>query len=339
MPPDGPPAQRLVRPPSAPHDGPPGPRPGPVRAGNLEGTTPMKRSLTAALAALTLGALAACSGGGEPSSPTSADPENPVTVRVGVADIAQDYWTTFTDLAADEGIDVQLVNFTDYQQPNPALSNGQLELNQFQHLLFLADYNVNADDDLAPIGSTLIYQLALYTTKGYTSPDEIPDGAEVAIPNDATNQARALLALQSAGLISLTDGGNALSTPAEIDKAASRVTVVPVDANQTAVQLQSLDAAIINNTFATDAGLDPTEAIYSDLDDPDQARPYVNVWVARAEDADNPVYAQLVEIYQRDEVVGQLEDENKGTAARPNLTPEQLQTSLADLEDLVRNAG
>jgi D-methionine transport system substrate-binding protein len=297
----------------------------------------MKRRLTAAIAALSLGALAACSGGGEPSSPTSADPDNPVSVKIGVADIAQEYWTTFTDLAAEEGIDVELVNFTDYQQPNPALSNAQLDLNQFQHLLFLADYNVNADDDLAPIGSTLIYQLALYTTKGYTSPEEIPDGAEIAIPNDATNQARALLVLQSAGLISLTGGGNALSTPAEIDEAASRVTVVPVDANQTAVQLQSLDGAVINNTFAADAGLDPTEAIFSDLDDPDQARPYVNVWVARAEDKDNPVYAQLVEIYQRDEVIGQLEDENKGTAVKPDLSPEELQTSLTELEDLVRD--
>lgn len=296
----------------------------------------MKRSLTAALAALTLGALAACSGGGPASAPTSADPDNPVTVRIGVADLGQEYWTTFSDLAEAEGINVELVNFTDYQQPNPALSAGQLELNQFQHLLFLANYNVNAKDDLQPIGSTLIYQLALYTTKGYTSPAEIPDGAEIAVPNDATNQARALLVLQSAGLISLTGGGSPLSTPAEIDQAASRVKVVPVDANQTAIQLRSLDGAVVNNTFAADAGLDPTAAIFSDLDDADQARPYVNVWVARAEDADNPVYAQLVEIYQRDEVIGQLIAENKGTAVQPNLTPAELQTSLTELEDLVR---
>lgn len=300
----------------------------------------MKRRLTAALAALTLALLAACSGGDEPTTaPTSADPDNPVTVRIGVADISQDYWTTFTDLAAEEGIEVELVNFTDYQQPNPALSTGQLDLNQFQHLLFLANYNVSANDDLAAIGSTLIYQLALYTTKGYTSPEEIPDGAQIAIPNDATNQARALLVLQSAGLIELTGGGNALSTPAEVDKEASRVQVVPVDANQTAVQLQSLDGAVINNTFATDAGLDPTEAIFSDLDDPEQARPYLNVWVARADDADNPVYAQLIEIYHRDEVIGQLLDQNKGTAVAQNLSADELETSLTELEDLVRDAS
>jgi D-methionine transport system substrate-binding protein len=299
----------------------------------------MKRRLTAALAALTLGALAACSGSEPTAAPTAADPDNPVTVRVGVTDKSKEYWTTFSDLASEEGIEVELVNFTDYQQPNTVLSEGDLELNQFQHLLFLANYNVSADDDLAPIGSTVIYQLGLYTTKGYTSPDEIPDGGEIAIPNDPTNQARALLVLQSAGLIELADGGNALSTPAEVDQAASRVKVVPVDANQTAIQLQDLDGAVVNNNFAADAGIDPTTAIYSDLEDTETARPYVNIWVARAEDADNPVYAQLIEIYHRDEVIGQLLEENQGTAVEQNLTPEELQTSLTELEDQVRTAG
>lgn len=300
----------------------------------------MKRRLTAALAALTLAALAACSSGGDATSaPTTADPDHPVTVTVGVTDISKEYWTAFKDLAADEGINVKLQNFTDYQQPNPAVSSGQLELNQFQHLLFLANYNVSSDDDLAPIGSTVIYQLGLYTTKGYAKPDDIPDGAEVAIPNDPTNQARALLVLQSAGLISLKDGGNALSSPAEIDKAASRVTVVPVDASQTAIQLQSLDAAVVNNNYAADAGIDPTTAIYSDLQDTQTARPYVNIWVARAEDADNPVYAKLIEIYHSDEVIGQLLEENQGTAVEQELTPDELQDSLTELEDLVRQAS
>ena len=300
----------------------------------------MKRTLTAWIAAIAATAsLAACaSGGGEASSgaTATADADNRVTVRVGVTDKAQEYWTTFTDLAADEGIDVELVNFTDYTQPNPILSSGDLELNQFQHLLYLANYNVNSDDDLQPIGSTAIYQLGLYTTKGYASPEDVPDGAEIAIPNDVVNQARALLVLQSAGLISLVDGGNAFSTPAEVDEAASKVKVVPVDANQTAVQLQSLDGAIINNNFATDAGIDPTTAIYSDLEDTDTARPYLNLWVARAEDADNPVYQQLIDIYHSPEVTDQLVEENGGTAVVEDVPAEELQSDLADLEDLVR---
>ncbi|WP_217615045.1 MetQ/NlpA family ABC transporter substrate-binding protein [Cellulomonas sp. GbtcB1] len=300
----------------------------------------MKRRLTAWIAAIAATAsLAACaSGGGESSAgaTATADADNRVTVRVGVTDKAQEYWTTFTDLAADEGIDVELVNFTDYTQPNPILSSGDLELNQFQHLLYLANYNVNSDDDLQPIGSTAIYQLGLYTTKGYASPEDVPEGAEIAIPNDVVNQARALLVLQSAGLISLVDGGNAFSTPAEVDEAASKVKVVPVDANQTAVQLQSLDGAIINNNFATDAGIDPTTAIYSDLEDTDTARPYLNLWVARAEDADNPVFQQLIDIYHSPEVTDQLVEENGGTAVVEDVPADELQSDLADLEDLVR---
>jgi D-methionine transport system substrate-binding protein len=300
----------------------------------------MKRRLTAWIAAIaaTASRAARASGGGESSAGATqtADADNRVTVRVGVTDKAQEYWTTFTDLAADEGIDVELVNFTDYTQPNPILSSGDLELNQFQHLLYLANYNVNSDDDLQPIGSTAIYQLGLYTTKGYATPEDVPAGAEIAIPNDVVNQARALLVLQSAGLISLVDGGNAFSTPAEVDEAASKVKVVPVDANQTAVQLQSLDGAIINNNFATDAGIDPTTAIYSDLEDTDTARPYLNLWVARAEDADNPVFQQLIEIYHSPEVTDQLVEENGGTAVVEDVPADELQSDLADLEDLVR---
>jgi D-methionine transport system substrate-binding protein len=300
----------------------------------------MKRTIAGLLAAATVVTLTACGGGDtstdEGGAAGAAESEGPVTI--GVADESQGYWRTFEKLAADEGIEVELVNFTDYTQPNPILSQGDLDLNQFQHLLYLANYNVAADDDLQPIGSTALYQLGLYTTKGYASPDDIPDGAEIAIPNDVVNQARALLVLQSAGLIELKDGGNAFSTPAEIDEDASRVTVVPVDANQTAVQVNTLDAAVINNNFATDANIDPTTAIYSDLEDPAAARPYLNIWVARAEDADNPTYAKLVEIYQSPEVLDELEEENGGTAITEVVDPADLQSELAELEDLVRSS-
>ncbi|HEY0119959.1 MAG TPA: MetQ/NlpA family ABC transporter substrate-binding protein [Cellulomonas sp.] len=308
----------------------------------------MKRRLSLTLlASLTVAALAACAGGGTAGGSTTGaagasattaagtSTSAPVTVTIGVTDEGKDYWKIFTDLAAKQGITVKLQNFTDYQQPNPILSQGDLDLNQFQHLLFLANYNVNAKDDLVPIGATAIYQLGLYTTKGYATPADIPDGGEVAIPNDPTNQARALLVLQSAGLIKLTDGGNAFSTPVDVAP-GSRVKVVPVDANQTAVQLRTLDAAIVNNNFAADANIDPTTAIYSDLKDPDAADPYINVWVARAKDADNPVYKKLVEIYHDPSVTAELLKENAGTALLSDKTPEQLQQILSGLEDLVK---
>lgn len=294
----------------------------------------MNRSITAVAAAIALATtLSACS---DAAGAREAGDDGPVTI--GVTDNSKDYWRTFESLAAEEGIEVELVNFTDYAQPNPILSQGELDLNQFQHLLYLANYNVSAEDDLVPIGSTAIYQLGLYTTKDYASPDDIPEGARIAIPNDPVNQARALLVLQSAGLVRLQDGGNAFSTPAEIDTAASRVEVVPVDANQTAVQVNTLEGAVINNNFASDAGIDPTTAIYSDLQDTQTARPYLNLWVARAEDADNPVYARLVELYQSPEVLEGVEAENKGTAVTETVPAGELQQDLAELEELVRSS-
>jgi D-methionine transport system substrate-binding protein len=195
---------------------------------------------------------------------------------------------------------------------------------------------VSAKADLVPIGATAIYQLGLYTAKGYKSPTDIPNGGEIAIPNDPTNQGRALLELQSAKLITLKNGGNALSTPAEIVAGTSRVKVVPVDANQTTVQLKSLDAAIINNNFASDAGINPTTAIYSDLKDTKAAAPYINVWVVPAKD--NPVYAQLVKIYHEAAVINGLLAESKGTAVAQNQTPAELQTILTGLESDIKAA-
>lgn len=301
----------------------------------------MKRRLTVLTTAIALTAsLAACSSGGPVAAgaTTTANPKNPVTVSVGVTDASQAYWTTFVGLSKKAGINVQLKNFTDYQQPNPIVTQGGLQLNQFQHLLFLANYNVAAKADLVPIGATAIYQLGLYTAKGYKSPADIPNGGEIAIPNDPTNQGRALLELQSAKLITLKNGGNALSTPAEIVAGTSRVKVVPVDANQTTVQLKSLDAAIINNNYAFDAKIDPATAIYSDLKDVKAAAPYINVWVVPAKDKGNPIYAQLVKIYHEAAVINELLAESKGTAVAQNQTPAELQAILTGLESDIKAA-
>ena len=117
------------------------------------------------------------------------------------------------------------------------------------------------------------------------------------------------------------------------------MTVVPVDANQTAVQLRSLDGAVINNNFAADANLDPTSAIYSDLQDLKAAEPYINVWVVRSEDVDDATLNKLVEIYHDPSVIGALLEENKGTAVAVDKTPQELQDILTGLEDLIRSQG
>jgi len=259
-----------------------------------------------------------------------------VTVKIGTTNASADEWPILVKLAATHGIDIKLVNFSDYNQANPALAQGQLGLNEFQHLLYLASYNVSTGNTLTPIGSTFVVPLGLYSKK-HTSLSEIPQGGQVAIPNDPTNQARALLVLQQAGLVKLRNGGNVLSTPADIDNAASKVKVTPIDASQTVASLPSVDAAVVNNNFALDGKLDPTKALYKDDPSKPDAEPYINVFVSRAADKDNPTYLKIVELYHDPSVLKAVEDTSKGTAVTVNRSQAQLQTILAQLGQTVRN--
>ena len=236
-----------------------------------------------------------------------------VTVKIGTTEASSPYWPVLKQAAAKEGIDIQTVNFRDYTQANPALAGGQIDLNLFQHLQFLANYDVQAKQDLVPIGSTLVVPLPLYSKK-HASVQDIPQGGTIAIPNDATNQARALLVLQKAGLLKLKNGGSTLATPADIEASASKVTVIPVDAAQTAPALSSADGAIVNNNFALTAGIDPKSAIFQDDPKSKTAEPYINAFVARAKDKDNATYKKIAELYHTKAVTDAVLAESKNTA-------------------------
>ena len=281
--------------------------------------------------ALLLAGCAGSSGGADSSEGTQGDE----VVRIGVVNSGDEYWETFTAAAAEEGIEVELVNFTEYTQPNPALSADELDLNQFQHVIYLATYNVQSDDDLQPIGSTAIYPLGLYSTQ-YDSVDDIPEGSTVAVPNDESNQARGLLVLQSAGLIELEDGGSIFSTVADV-LPESKVTVEAIDASFTATSLPDVAAAIVNNDFLTDAGLTAEDAIAQDDPSDPSAIPYINIFAAKAADADNPTYLKLVEIYQStQEVQDGVVEASGGTAVLVQTPVDDLVASLTEVEEDIR---
>src|SRR6478609_3187737 len=280
-------------------------------------------SIIAALAAVPLFvALAGCATSTDAGS-DSGSSENEV-VKVGVVGKGDPQWPAFVEAAAEEGITVELVDFGSYEQPNPALSEGEIDLNQFQHIVYLADYNVNSGSDLEPIGSTAIYPLGLYSKK-YDDVDSIPEGETVAVPDDASNQARALLVLQSAGLVELESGGTIFSDLADVDTDKSKVKVTALEAALIPTSLPDVAAAIINNDFVEDAGLTFSDAIAQDDPEDPNALPYVNIFAARAEDADNETYLKLVEIFQTDEAVQAGLLESSGDTAVP------LQTPVADL--------
>ncbi|KQZ67267.1 MetQ/NlpA family ABC transporter substrate-binding protein [Nocardioides sp. Root151] len=253
-------------------------------------------------------------------------------VTIGVVDSSEAYWQTYVDEAKKEGIDVELVNFTEYTQPNPALTNKDIDLNVFQHIVYLADYNVANDQDLTPIGSTAIYPLALYSKK-YDDVADIEDGETVAVPNDPSNQARGLLVLQSAGLITLKSGGSIFSDLSDVDEANSKVKVKALSAELTVTSLEDLAAAIVNNDFVADAGLKPEDAIAQDDPSDPNAVPYVNVFVARADDADDATYKKLVKIFQdSDAVQKELIEASAGTGVSVKTPVKDLASSLEKVE-------
>lgn len=286
----------------------------------------MNKKLLAALAVVPFVALlAGCAGASGASAGSESSDSADKTVKIGVVNAGDPYWVDYTEAAAAEGIDVKIVSFSDYPQPNPALTEGEIDLNQFQHIVYLADYNVAAKEDLTPIGSTAIYPLGLYSTK-VDDVAGIKQGDTVVVPNDNSNQARALLILQSAKLITLKSGGSIFSDLSDIDTDKSKVQVKALEAALIPTSLPDVAAAVINNDFVAKAGLTLDDAIAKDDPSDPNALPYVNIFAARAEDKDNKTYAKLVEIFQNTKAV------QDGVLKVSGGTAVLLKTPVADLE-------
>ncbi|WP_312169643.1 MetQ/NlpA family ABC transporter substrate-binding protein [Microbacterium sp.] len=299
-----------------------------------------KKKLLSVLGVLAAGALtlsmAACSGATESASGSSADDSENSTIVLGADDGTEAHWTILKDKLADEGIDLEVRTINDGVQLNQGVQDGELDVNLFQHLIFLSQFNVNNGGTLVPVGATAVYPLAIYSEE-YTDVADLPDGATVAVPNNPTNLARALLNLQRAGLVELKDGGNSLSTPDDI--VSSSVEVLPVDANQTVTALKdgSAQAAIVNNTQAQKGGLGDDLIIFKeDLDDPELA-PYINAFVVREDQKDDPRWEKLIEAYHSAEVEESVTELNQGNLQfKADWSAEDLQAELADLEDQLR---
>ena len=297
------------------------------------------RRVLAATSAAVIAAtgLVACSSDSSDSASGDADgagQDGPI--RVDTTDAAKKAWAALEEAAEAAGIDIEIENFADYSTPNQALEQGQLDTNNFQHLKFLAEYNVGNDSDLTPIVATEIIPLALFW-KDHDSLDGI-EGEKIAIPNDPSNQGRAINVLVQADLITLKEEGLITPTPADIDTEASKVQVTPVDAAQTPSAYGEGTPAIINNSFLDRAGIDPNLAVFQDDPSSPEAEPYINAFVVRAEDADNETIKQLAELWHSPEVQAAVDEDAKGTSVQVERTPEELQEILDRLEEAERNS-
>ncbi|MBK4163184.1 methionine ABC transporter substrate-binding protein [Corynebacterium macginleyi] len=260
----------------------------------------------------------------------SSDADDDKTITVGTTDDAKQAWVAFEQEAKNAGYDIDIKSFSDYNTPNQALDQGELDTNNFQHLKFLAEYNHGNGTNLVPIVATEIVPLALFW-KGHDSLDGI-EGEEVAIPNDSTNQGRAINVLVQAGLITLKKNGIITPTPLDIDEKKSKVKVVPVDAAQTPSAHGEGTPAIINNSFLERAGIDPATAVFQDDPNSPEAEPYINVFAVREEDADNEDIKKLAELWHSDAVQKGVDEDSAGTSVQVKRTPEELKEILDKLE-------
>lgn len=275
--------------------------------------------------------LVACNDSAEEDAATGADTSFDGPIRIGTTDANLREWDVFQDLAEEEGIDVEIVTFADYNTPNDALAQDQLDVNKFQHLQFLSNYNVGAGQDLEAFSATEIYPLALFW-QDHDSLDGI-EGERVAIPNDATNQGRAINVLVQAGLVTLREEGLLDPSPADIDTEASEVEVTPVDAAQATLAYNEGTPAVINNSFLELAGIDPNSAIFQDDPSTEQAEQYINVWVTTPELADNEELQQLAELWKDPAVEEAVLESSGGTAVPVDLTDEELADIQQRLEE------
>ena len=210
------------------------------------------------------------------------------TVTVGVASNETKVWDKVAELAKKDGITVKVKQFSDYNVPNKALNDGDIDMNAFQHFAFLDQYEkANKGTKITPIRTTVFAPLGIYSKK-IKDIKELKDGAKVIIPNDVSNQARALKLLEKAGYIKLSKDFGLKGGIKDIVENKKKLDIKAVDAQQTARALDDVDISVINNGVATKAGLDAKkDPIFLESDDAKASQPYINIIAVNSKDKDN----------------------------------------------------
>ena len=231
------------------------------------------------------------------------------TVRIGVtpgphAQILE----AVKPIAAQKGLEIKIVEFSDYVVPNEALSSGELEANSFQHQPYLDNQKETRGYKIETVAQTVNFPIGIYSKK-HKSFDALPNGASIAIPNDPTNGGRALLLLQDKGVIKLKDGVGFKPTILDVTENTKKLKFTEIDAAQAPRVLDDVDAAVINTNYATQAGLDPVKDA---LTRENPKGPYVNIIAVRAQDKDKPWVKSLVEAYRSPDVKKFVEEKFKG---------------------------
>ena len=265
--------------------------------------------------ALTVGLLAGCAGGGTSSTPapettTPAESAAPAettslegtTLKVGASPAPHaEILEVVKDLLAEQGITLEIVEFDDYILPNQAVEDGSLDANYFQHITYMNQFNVEHGPHLASAAEIHYEPFGIYAGKT-ASLDELADGAQIAVPNDTTNEGRALLLLQEQGLITLTEDCGLEPTKDDIAENPHNYEIVELEAKLLPTTLQDVDVAVINGNYAIDAGLKVSDALAIEAADGTAATAYVNVLAVSEDRVDDPAIQALAAALKSDEV-------------------------------------
>lgn len=266
--------------------------------------------LSLVLALVLVAGLAGC--GSKAEAEKATDSNETVVVKIGVVGEDVEMWPAVIEKLKPQGIEVELVKYDDYSLPNQFLSEGDIDLNAFQHYAYLNEEIASKGYDIVSIGETYISPINLYSQK-ISDISEIKEGDKIAIPNDTTNGGRALKVLEQAELIKLDPEKGYLPEVRDITENPLNLEIIEADAANIYSLLPDVAAGLINGNFALGYDLDPVDdAIFVEKFGAGNDNPYINVIVARTEDKDNEVYKKVVEAYQSQEVIDVFNTEYKG---------------------------
>ncbi|MBX6395842.1 MAG: MetQ/NlpA family ABC transporter substrate-binding protein [Alicyclobacillaceae bacterium] len=265
----------------------------------------MKKALVMMLNVLLLFSLTAC--GTTNHTHKALDPNHLV---VGVtAGPHEQIMEKVKEVAAKDGLQIDIKVFSDYTMPNIALAEGDLDANSFQHKPFLDNFKETKKLDLTAVANTVTFPMGIYSKK-IKHVQDLKEGDKVGLPNDPTNGARALLLFERAGMIKLNDGVGIKATVHDIKENPKKLQFVELEASQIPRQLDELAAAAINTNFAMEQGYVPTrDAIFLEPKD----SPWVNVIAVRTENKDDPAVQKLIKAYHSDEVKKFIEEKFQGS--------------------------
>ena len=274
----------------------------------------LTKKLTTVLIAILTASLALFSlvGCGSSSSSTSSSSTSNKTIKVGASPTPHaEILNHIKDALKEEGYDLQVVEYNDYIQPNTALQSGELDANYFQHITYLNNFNEENGTNLVSAGSIHFEPMRIYAGKTKSLSD-LQDGAKVSVPNDTTNEARALLLLQQEGLIKLKDGASTNATKLDIVENPKNLQINEVEAAQVPRTVSDVDILVVNCNYALSAGLDSSTALAVESDTGEAAKAYANVIAVKSGEENSDKTKALVKALETSDVKSFIEKEYSG---------------------------